>query len=110
MGRLGRRYEPVSFVTVLRLIPVFVCVTVTCTPGKTAPLGSLTEPLICAVACAHTAGTAAESRHVKKTLVKTNFPKRVGLRLFFTVPPFSKPSPQKGATANSANGSIYDLI
>src|SRR5438105_5968245 len=38
---------------VLRTIPVSVCVAITSTPGNTAPLWSLTVPLICAVACAH---------------------------------------------------------
>src|SRR5215471_16715533 len=45
-------YEPVSLLTVDRTIPVSVCVAVMSAPGKTAPLASLTVPLICAVACA----------------------------------------------------------
>src|SRR5213592_477003 len=45
-------YEPVSSVTALRLVPVAVCVAVTSTPGRTAPVWSFTEPLIWAVACA----------------------------------------------------------
>src|SRR5262245_59489600 len=47
-------YEPVSSVTALRFTPVAVCVAVTSTPGRTAPVWSFTVPLICAVACAHT--------------------------------------------------------
>jgi hypothetical protein len=34
--------------------PVSVCVAVTSTPGSTAPLESVTTPLICAVDCAET--------------------------------------------------------
>src|SRR5258705_4996367 len=45
-------YEPVSSVTALRLAPVAVCVAVTSTPGRSAPVWSFTEPLIWAVACA----------------------------------------------------------
>src|SRR5215472_2978110 len=51
-GRFGRTYNPVSFATVMRLMPVSVCVAVTSTPGKTPPLESWTTPLIWAVACA----------------------------------------------------------
>src|SRR5690242_3322568 len=51
-GKLGKVYDPVSFVTVCRLRPVSVCVAVISTPGKTAPLLSWTAPLTCAVACA----------------------------------------------------------
>src|SRR5215467_34580 len=45
-------YEPVSLLTVDRTVPVSVWVAVMSAPGKTAPLASLTVPLICAVACA----------------------------------------------------------
>src|SRR5688572_7297078 len=45
-------YPPLPSVTTLRAKPVSVCVTVTVTPGRTAPLSSRTVPLICAVACA----------------------------------------------------------
>ena len=38
MGRFGSTYEPLSLVTVVRTIPVSVCVAVTVTPGNTAPL------------------------------------------------------------------------
>src|SRR5262245_7920337 len=48
-------YEPVSSVTALRLRPVSVWLTVTSTPGKTAPDESLIVPLICAVDCAEAA-------------------------------------------------------
>src|SRR5262247_3245607 len=37
---------------VLRAIPVSVCVAVISTPGRTAPLWSVTRPLNCAVDCA----------------------------------------------------------
>src|SRR5262249_40109230 len=50
--RVGMTYEPVSLLTVDRTVPVSVCVAVISAPGKTAPLASLTVPLICAVACA----------------------------------------------------------
>src|SRR5437870_9262576 len=53
MGRFCKIYEPVSSVTALRLAPVAVCVAVTSTPGRTAPVWSFTEPMIWAVACAH---------------------------------------------------------
>src|SRR6266850_6009038 len=56
VGRLGRTYDPVSLLTTVRVRPVSVCVAVTSAPGKRAPLWSVTVPLICAVACAHTAG------------------------------------------------------
>jgi hypothetical protein len=42
----------VSSDTTVRVNPVSVCVTVTVTPGRTAPLSSRTVPLSCAVACA----------------------------------------------------------
>src|ERR1700704_1482862 len=53
-NRFGNAYDPVSFVMVVRLTPVSVCVAVISAPGNTAPLGSCTVPLICAVACAQT--------------------------------------------------------
>ena len=37
IARLGSTYNPVSLVMVFRTIPVSVCVTVTSTPGSTAP-------------------------------------------------------------------------
>src|SRR6185295_8671461 len=40
---------------------VSVCVTVTVTPGRIAPLESLTVPLSCAVACAHAAACAMKN-------------------------------------------------
>ena len=54
-GKLGNEYEPVSSVTVVRLSPVSVCVIVTSTPGKTAPVWSFTAPLTWAVDCPKTA-------------------------------------------------------
>src|SRR5512138_116816 len=48
-GRFVRTYDPLSLVTSLRVNPVSVCVTVTVTPGSTAPLSSVTRPLSCAV-------------------------------------------------------------
>src|SRR5262249_50556657 len=51
IGRFGNTKEPVSFETACRVTPVCVCVAVISTPGKTAPVWSLTVPLICAVAC-----------------------------------------------------------
>src|SRR5947209_1928548 len=63
-------YEPVSFVSTVRFRPVSVWVRVTSTPGKTAPLGSLTVPLIWAVDCAQTtAQVIAESRYPKNTIL-----------------------------------------
>ncbi len=38
--------------TTVRVKPVSVCVTVTVTPGSTAPLSSVTRPFSAAVACA----------------------------------------------------------
>src|SRR2546425_7705189 len=61
-------YDPVSSVTALRLTPVAVCVAVTSTPGRTAPLWSLTEPLICAVACAQINVAPKQSTIKAKTL------------------------------------------
>src|SRR5205814_3565178 len=51
-GRFGSTYDPVSFVTAVRATFVPVCVTLTSTPGRTAPLASFTAPLIAAVPCA----------------------------------------------------------
>src|SRR5207237_9975259 len=59
VGRLGKTYVPVSLLMTVRARPVSVCVAVTSAPGNRAPLWSVTVPLICAVACAHTAGHAA---------------------------------------------------
>src|SRR5438128_9416381 len=56
VGRLGRTYDPVSLLTTVRIRPVSVCVAVISAPGNRAPLWSITVPLICAVACPHTAG------------------------------------------------------
>ena len=42
-------YAPSSLVTTVRVNPVSICVTVTVTPGNTAPLSSRTSPLIWAV-------------------------------------------------------------
>jgi hypothetical protein len=58
VGRFGNRYAPVSSVTAVRVTLVSTCVTVTVTPGSTAPLSSRTAPLICAVACAQAADAA----------------------------------------------------
>src|SRR5436309_3895681 len=55
IGRLGNAYEPVSLLTTVRTRPVSVCVAATSAPGNRAPLWSVTVPLICAVACAHSA-------------------------------------------------------
>src|SRR5207249_6472074 len=55
IGKFGSEYEPVSSVTVVRLSPVSVCVMVTSTPGKTAPVWSFTAPLTWAVDCPKTA-------------------------------------------------------
>jgi hypothetical protein len=54
VGRFGSTYAPFSLVTTLRVSPVSVWVTVTVTPGRTAPLSSATRPLSWAVdSCAH---------------------------------------------------------
>src|SRR6478672_13720049 len=58
---LGNENEPSASVTTSRLNPVSVWVIVTLAPGRTPPLGSLTVPVICAVACARTA-VAVNSR------------------------------------------------
>src|SRR5205814_10539573 len=68
MGRFGRTYDPVSFVTAVRAMPVSVCVAVISTPGRTAPLWSFTVPVIWAVPCAHT--VAQPSDRLMKMLTK----------------------------------------
>src|SRR5439155_27367934 len=61
VGRLGSTYVAFSFVTTVRASPVSVWVTVTVTPGSTAPLWYVMRPLNCAVeSCAQAA--AAETR------------------------------------------------
>src|SRR5436853_4133765 len=49
IGRFDRMYVPVSSDTAVRFAPVSVCVAVTSAPGSTAPVWSLTVPLICDV-------------------------------------------------------------
>src|SRR5215471_1202217 len=46
-------YNPVLSVITVRLAPVSVWVAVTWTSGTTAPVGSVTVPLIWATSCAH---------------------------------------------------------
>src|SRR5919106_187956 len=63
-------YAPLPSVTTVRVKPVSVCVTITVTPGSTAPLSSLTVPAIWAVACAHAAlarRTLAPATHNART-------------------------------------------
>src|SRR5205085_5838904 len=62
-------YPPLPSVTTVRVNPVSVCVTVTVTPGSTAPLSSLTVPVIWAVACAQAVAPATRiSAHTAKDL------------------------------------------
>ena len=68
VGRFGMTYDPFSSVTMVRVNPVSVCVTVTVTPGGTPPLWSFTVPLNCAVAWARAA--AAASRIVNALITK----------------------------------------
>ncbi len=60
-GRFGSTYPPPSSVTVVRVKPVSVCVTVTVTPGSTPPLSSATLPLNCAVAWAQAVEAATNT-------------------------------------------------
>jgi hypothetical protein len=63
VGRFGSTYLPLSLVATLRVSPVSVWIAVTVTPGRTAPLSSVTRPLNCAVdSCAH--ATDAERKTV----------------------------------------------
>src|SRR5262249_59430482 len=77
-GRLGKTYDPVSFVTVVRATLVSVCVTFTSTPGKTAPFISFTDPLIVAVLCA---------QPVAEIMVDTNRPMTTTITIRFIYPP-----------------------
>jgi hypothetical protein len=54
---------------VLRVKPVSVCVTVTVTPGRSAPLSSVTRPFSAAVACADITpvNTAAQIQTTRET-------------------------------------------
>jgi hypothetical protein len=56
------------------MMPVSVCVAMTSTPGNTAPLWSLTAPLICAVAWPQTGAhiTALPKKTVPRT-IRTRF-------------------------------------
>src|SRR6266545_338894 len=65
---------PVSSVTAVRVKPVSVRVTVTVTPGSTAPLSSVTRPLSCAVACAQATPVASSRLSARQeTLLKEPF-------------------------------------
>src|SRR5438034_7074643 len=56
------------------MMPVSVCVAMTSTPGNTAPLWSLTVPLICAVAWPQTfAQVTAVSRNTMPRTIKIRF-------------------------------------
>src|SRR5947207_15902971 len=58
----------------MRLMPVSVWVAVISAPGNTAPLGSWTVPLICAVACARaSAQLNTHSRATNSKAVKIRF-------------------------------------
>jgi hypothetical protein len=58
-------------VTANRSIPVSMFVSMTSTPGTTAPLGSVTRPLICAVVWANTDGASANSHAQSDTVATT---------------------------------------
>src|SRR5262249_1304518 len=53
IGKFASTYAPVSLVTGDGVWPFCVWVAVISTPGSIAPLWSATDPLICAVSCAH---------------------------------------------------------
>src|SRR5437867_10476489 len=90
-GRFVNTYDPVSFVTTLRLEPAAVCVAVTSTPGNTAPLGSFTVPLSWAVDCA------------KRTLDKHPTNQAMQIRRFMVPPPL----PRKLIFLNLRPGCIF---
>src|SRR2546427_3024956 len=66
---------PISSLTVIRAVPLSVCVAVISAPGNTAPLWSLTVPLICAVAPCPAAVTQVipESNDVSTRRVRMRF-------------------------------------
>jgi len=68
---LGRTYEPVSLLTTERVNPVSVSLAVTSTPGNTAPLWSMTVPLIWAVDCAQTIDEQLQSNQIPAKLNRT---------------------------------------
>src|SRR5207302_2374907 len=84
-GRLGNIYAPVSLLITVRTWPVAVCVAVTSTPGKRAPDGSVTEPLICAVPCAQSDAENARINTTPNTYLSVRFisspPLQIGKRL-----------------------------
>src|SRR5215831_10170446 len=75
-GRFGSVKLPRSSLIACRATLVLVCVAVISTPGKTAPDGSFTVPLICAVPCAcgePAAHTKLETSNRPIAAAKTRF-------------------------------------
>ena len=71
-GRFCSTYDPVSSVTAVRVNPVSVLVAVMVTPGSGRDAGSLTVPLICAVAAVWADAAVNETRTIRSPRTVTD--------------------------------------